>query len=122
MPPRRPQCTPTPRRCARKLDGAGLSVVELVPPAVATAGQEKVDPHPLPLDNFAAEVMHLLSEDPTPPREILVKGVLIHRWAERAGTYDDVVAQRSQTLAMLPSREGRPVSLSRMDPPDLQDQ
>ncbi|MFI2644295.1 SDR family oxidoreductase [Streptomyces sp. NPDC018610] len=88
-----------------QLDGTGVGVVELVPPAVATAGQEKMAPHALPLDDFATEVMHLLSQDPTPD-EILVKGVLMHRWAERDGTYDDLVAQRSQALAMLPGREG----------------
>ncbi|MFE0358061.1 SDR family oxidoreductase [Streptomyces nigra] len=88
-----------------QLDGTGVGVVELVPPAVATAGQEKVNPHALPLDDFATEVMHLLAQDPT-PQEILVKGVLAHRWAERDGTYGDLVAQRSQALAMLPSRQG----------------
>ncbi|MEW2573462.1 SDR family NAD(P)-dependent oxidoreductase [Streptomyces sp. NPDC047070] len=88
-----------------QLDGTGVGVVELVPPAVATASQELVNPHALPLDDFATEVMHLLSENPT-PHEILVKGVLMHRWAERDGTYDDLVAQRSQALAMLPGREG----------------
>jgi hypothetical protein len=31
----------------------------------------------------------------------------MHRWAERDGTYDDLVAQRSQALAMLPSRRSR---------------
>ncbi|MGR3868947.1 SDR family oxidoreductase [Streptomyces graminifolii] len=88
-----------------QLDGTGVDVVELVPPAVATAGQEKVNPHALPLDDFAGEVMQLLSGDPT-PREVLVKGVLMHRWAERDGTYDDLVAQRARALAMLPGREG----------------
>jgi short-subunit dehydrogenase involved in D-alanine esterification of teichoic acids len=88
-----------------QLDGTGVGVVELVPPAVATAGQQKVNPHALPLDDFATEVMDLLSQDPT-PHEILLKGVLMHRWAERDGTYADLVAQRSQALAMLPSREG----------------
>ncbi|MGW0131489.1 SDR family oxidoreductase [Streptomyces sp. NPDC003299] len=87
-----------------QLDGTGVDVVELVPPAVATAGQEKVNLHALPLDDFATEVMHLLSENPT-PREILVKGVLGHRWAERDGTYDELVAKRSQALAMLPTRQ-----------------
>ncbi|RFU38430.1 SDR family NAD(P)-dependent oxidoreductase [Actinomadura logoneensis] len=86
-----------------QLDGTGVGVVELVPPAVATAGQEKVNPHALPLDDFATEAMDLLSADPT-PREILVKGVLMHRWAERDGTYDELVAQRSQALTMLPGR------------------
>ncbi|KAA0939352.1 SDR family oxidoreductase [Streptomyces apricus] len=86
-----------------QLDGTGVAVVELVPPAVATAGQEKVNPHALPLDDFAAEAMDLLSQTPT-PREILVKGVLMHRWAERDGTYDALVTQRSQALTMLPGR------------------
>ncbi|MEV0535759.1 SDR family NAD(P)-dependent oxidoreductase [Kitasatospora sp. NPDC050463] len=88
-----------------QLDGTGVSVVELVPPAVATAGQEKVNPLALPLDDFGAEVMQLLSQDPT-PEEILVDRVLMHRWAERDGTYDDLVAQRSQALTMLPGRQG----------------
>ncbi|WP_327270065.1 SDR family NAD(P)-dependent oxidoreductase [Streptomyces sp. NBC_01218] len=88
-----------------QLDGTGVGVVELVPPAVATSGQQKVNPHALPLDDFAGEVMDLLAKDPT-PREILVKGVLMHRWAERDGTYDDLVAQRSGALSLLPGREG----------------
>ena len=49
-------------------------------------------------------VMDLLQINPT-PHEILVKGVLMHRWAERDGTYDELVAQRSQALAMLPGRQ-----------------
>ncbi|GAA3246511.1 SDR family NAD(P)-dependent oxidoreductase [Streptomyces sp. XM83C] len=86
-----------------QLDGTGVEVAELVPPAVATAGQEKVNPNALPLDEFADEVMDLLAQEPT-PREILVEGVLMHRWAERDGTYDALVAQRSQALAALPGR------------------
>jgi short-subunit dehydrogenase involved in D-alanine esterification of teichoic acids len=54
-------------------------------------------------EGFATEVMDLLQTEPT-PHEFLVKGVLMHRWAERDGTYDDLVAQRSQALAMLPGR------------------
>lgn len=89
-----------------QLDGTGVDVVELVPPpAVATAGQEKVNPRALPLDASATEVMDLLAQEPT-PREVPVKGVLMHRWAERDGTYDDLVAQRSRALAVLPGREG----------------
>lgn len=34
------------------------------------------------------DALQLLAEGPT-PREILVKGVLMHRWAERDGTYDE---------------------------------
>ncbi|WP_033213467.1 SDR family oxidoreductase [Kitasatospora phosalacinea] len=86
-----------------QLDGTGVEVVELVPPAVATAGQEEVNPHALPLDAFATEVVQLLGQDPT-PREVLVEGVLMHRWAERDGTYADLVAQRSRALSALPGR------------------
>ncbi|MFE2345140.1 SDR family oxidoreductase [Kitasatospora cineracea] len=88
-----------------QLAGTGVDVVELVPPAVATAGQERVNPHALPLDGFATEVMELLAQDPT-PHEILVEGVRMHRWAERDGTYDDLVAQRARALSMLPGRQG----------------
>ncbi|ROR33863.1 SDR family oxidoreductase [Kitasatospora cineracea] len=88
-----------------QLAGTGVDVVELVPPAVATAGQERVNPHALPLDGFATEVMELLAQDPT-PHEILVEGVRMHRWAERDGTYDGLVAQRARALSMLPGRQG----------------
>jgi uncharacterized oxidoreductase len=87
-----------------QLDGTGVEVAELVPPAVATLPEHaQRNPRALKLDEFATEVMDLLSADPT-PHEILVKGVLMHRWAERDGTYDELVAQRSQALAMLPGR------------------
>ncbi|WP_037912115.1 SDR family oxidoreductase [Actinacidiphila yeochonensis] len=88
-----------------QLDGTGVGVVELVPPAVATAGQEKVNPSALPLADYATEVMELLSQEPT-PREVVVKAALRLRWAERDGTYDELVAQRSRALSMLPGREG----------------
>lgn len=88
-----------------QLDGTGVEVAELVPPAVATTPEfAQSNPHALGLAEYATEVMDLLRTDPT-PHEILVKGVLMHRWAERDGTYDDLVAQRSQALAMLPSRQ-----------------
>jgi uncharacterized oxidoreductase len=88
-----------------QLDGTGVEVAELVPPAVAvTPEAKKVNPRALDLGEFATEVMDLLRADPT-PHEILVKGVLMHRWAERDGTYDELVAQRSQALAMLPGRQ-----------------
>lgn len=85
-----------------QLAGTGVEVAELIPPAVAThlGGS---NPHALALDAYGEEVMDLLAQDPT-PREILVQAVLMHRWAERDGTYDDLVAQRSQALAMLPGR------------------
>jgi len=86
-----------------QLDGTGVEVSELVPPAVATAPEHKQhNPHALDLAEFATEVMDLLRTEPT-PHEILVKGVMMHRWAERDGTYDELVAARTQALAMLPS-------------------
>jgi uncharacterized oxidoreductase len=87
-----------------QLDGTGIDVLELVPPAVATeAEQEKLNPNALKLSDFADEVMALLALEPT-PRELLVQGVLMHRWAERDGTYADLVAARSKALATLPGR------------------
>jgi uncharacterized oxidoreductase len=88
-----------------QLDGTGIEVCELLPPAVATVPEHaRRNPRALGLAEFATEVMDLLQTDPT-PHEILVKGVLMHRRAERDGTYDELVAQRSQALAMLPSRQ-----------------
>jgi short-subunit dehydrogenase involved in D-alanine esterification of teichoic acids len=88
-----------------QLDGTGIEVAELVPPAVATTPEyAQRNPRALGLAEFATEVMDLLQIDPT-PHEILVQGVLMHRWAERDGTYAELVAQRSQAPAMLPSRQ-----------------
>jgi short-subunit dehydrogenase involved in D-alanine esterification of teichoic acids len=87
-----------------QLDGTGVEVSELVPPAVAlTPEHARANPRALDLDAFADEVTDLLGADPT-PHEILVKGVQMHRWAERDGTYDELVAQRAQALSMLPGR------------------
>ena len=49
-----------------QLATAGITVTELVPPAVATAGHDKVNHHALPLDGFLDEVTELISADPTP--------------------------------------------------------
>lgn len=78
-----------------QLASSGVDVVELVPPAVASHGQERVNPHALDLGDFATEVMDLLAQEPT-PRQILVQGVQLHRWAEKNGSYDDLVAQRAR--------------------------
>ena len=88
-----------------QLIGTGIEVAELVPPAVATTPEMKqLNPRALDLSEFATEVMDLLQINPTPD-EILVQGVMMHRWAERDGTYADLVAQRSQALATLPGRQ-----------------
>lgn len=86
-----------------QLAGTGVDVTELIPPAVATAGQEKVNPAALPLDGFLDEVIDLITENPT-PNEIVVNAAQRLRWAERDGTYADLLEARSQSLNMLPGR------------------
>jgi uncharacterized oxidoreductase len=87
-----------------QLAGTGVEVTELVPPAVATTPEHKaMNPRALDLDPFLDEVMTMFAENPTPD-EILVEGVRMHRWAERDGTYAELVAERSQALASLPGR------------------
>lgn len=86
-----------------QLAGTGTTVTELVPPAVATAGQELVNPAALPLEGFLDEVVELLSAEPT-PQEVVVQAAQRLRWAERDGTYADLLRQRSQGLSTLPGR------------------
>lgn len=86
-----------------QLVGTGIGVTELIPPAVATAGQEKVNPNALPLDGFLDEVIQLISENPT-SNEIVVERALQLRWAERDGTYSELFERRAQSLSSLPGR------------------
>lgn len=86
-----------------QLAGTGIEVAELVPPAVATGEMEKLNPAALPLDAYLDEVTELLAAEPT-AREILVKGALTLRWAERDGTYAELLERRSQSLSTLPNR------------------
>lgn len=86
-----------------QLDGTGIEVTELIPPAIATAGQEKVNPAALPLDGFLDDVISLITENPT-PKEVVVEGALRLRWAERDGTYAELMEARSQSLSTLPGR------------------
>lgn len=85
------------------LAGTGVEVTELIPPAVANAGQEKLNPAALPLDDFLDEVIALVTQTPT-PNEIVVKAAERLRWAERDGTYAELLQQRSQSLSTLPGR------------------
>lgn len=85
------------------LAGTGVQVTELIPPAVANAGQEKLNPAALPLGDFLDEVMALITENPT-PNEVIVKAAERLRWAERNGTYAELLEQRSQSLNTLPGR------------------
>jgi uncharacterized oxidoreductase len=86
-----------------QLAGTGVEVTELVPPAVATAGQEQLNPAALPLEGFLDEVITLISQTPT-PHEVVVAAARRLRWAERDGTYADLLQQRSQSLNSLPGR------------------
>jgi uncharacterized oxidoreductase len=87
-----------------QLAGTGVDVVELVPPAVATTPEQReLNPAALGVDAFVDEALALLASDPV-PHEVLVDGVRMHRWAERDGTYAELVVQRSRALASLPGR------------------
>lgn len=85
------------------LAGTGIEVAELVPPAVATPAMANLNPAALPLEGYLDEVMELLAQEPT-PREIVVKGAQALRWAERDGTYDELLERRSAPLKNLPGR------------------
>jgi len=70
-----------------------VKVIELVPPAVQTelvAGNSNNE-HYLPLDDFADEVIELLTSQPC-AKEILVERVKFLRFAEAEGRYDAAVA------------------------------
>jgi short-subunit dehydrogenase involved in D-alanine esterification of teichoic acids len=87
-----------------QLVGTGVDVAELVPPAVATTAETKqMNPAAVDLGAFLDEAISLLTQSPTPD-EILVEAVHEHRWAERVGTYGELVTRRSRALAMLPGR------------------
>lgn len=86
-----------------QLASTGVRVTELVPPAVATAGQEKLNPAALPLDGYLDEVIGLITQDPT-PNEIVVQAAKRLRWAERDGTYAGLLEARSRSLDTLPGR------------------
>jgi short-subunit dehydrogenase involved in D-alanine esterification of teichoic acids len=89
-----------------QLSGTGVDVTELVPPAVATAGQEQVNPAALPLDGFLDEVWSLLGQEPT-PQEIVVEAAQRLRRAERDGTYSALLEQRSRAIDTVLRREPR---------------
>jgi len=55
-----------------QLHDTGVEVTELIPPAVANAGQEKLNPAALPMVAFLDEVIELLTRNPT-PQEIIVQ-------------------------------------------------
>ena len=79
-----------------QLRDAGVEVLELAPPYVQTelgGPQQATDPHAMPLDDYADEVMALLDAGDTPGGEILVQRVMSYREAERQGRYAEAFAQ-----------------------------
>ncbi|MEL7975832.1 SDR family NAD(P)-dependent oxidoreductase [Isoptericola sp. F-RaC21] len=86
-----------------QLAGTGIGVTELVPPAVANAGQEKINPAALPMGAFLDEVIGLLTQEPT-PNEVVVEAAQHLRWAERDGSYAEQLERRSATSAALLGR------------------
>ena len=87
-----------------QLAGTGITVTELIPPAVATTERQlEINPAALPLDDFLDEAVGLLTQEPT-PEEIVVERAQPLRWAERDGTYAELLERRSQSLKNLPGR------------------
>ncbi|MYR08208.1 SDR family NAD(P)-dependent oxidoreductase [Gordonia sp. SID5947] len=81
-----------------QLADKGISVLELVPPAVRTElmpGQATAD-WAMPLEEFLDEVMALL---PTATREILVERVKPLRFSAQEGNYDDLMAALAHQAA-----------------------
>ncbi len=93
----------TPAYCATKaaihsytlslryqLRSTGIEVLELIPPYVQTDLMNGADdPRAMPLDQFIAEVMEILKQQPTPP-EICVENVKRLRFAAESGKFDQI--------------------------------
>lgn len=75
-----------------QLRNTAVEVLELAPPYVQTelgGPSQATDPHAVPLADYVAEVMELLSNpDPEAGGEVLVERVTRLRFAERRGDYD----------------------------------
>lgn len=76
-----------------QLRDTGISVVELVPPLVATnfAPGQAGNPKAMPLDAFVSEAVGLLCAEATPD-EVLVQRVMPQRTAERSGRFEAIFA------------------------------
>lgn len=78
-----------------QLADTGVEVLELSPPYVQTelgGPQQATDPHAMPLDDFADEIIALLDAGETPAGEVLVERVMSYRHAERDGRYEETFA------------------------------
>ena len=74
-----------------QLQSTNISVIEIVPPLVATnfsPGQAE-NPRAMPLDAFVLEAVELLCADET-PSEVLVERVAPQRNAERSGRFAEI--------------------------------
>ena len=94
----------TPTYCATKaaihsytlslrhqLRSTGIEVLELIPPHVATDLMPADTSDAMPLNEFIAEVMQILTTRPT-PREICVENVKFQRFAAESGKFDTLFA------------------------------
>ncbi|UWZ84330.1 SDR family oxidoreductase [Occallatibacter riparius] len=93
----------TPSYCATKaaihsytqslrwqLRSSNIEVVEIIPPYVQTDLMDGAeDPRAMPLNDYIAETVALLTSQPTPP-EIVVERVKPLRFAAETGTYDGI--------------------------------
>ena len=74
-----------------QLRNTSVEVLELAPPYVQTelgGSHQATDPRAMPLADFTAEVIQLLTDNNTERGEILVESVKPLRWAEKNGQYD----------------------------------
>ena len=77
-----------------QLRKTGVEVLELAPPYVQTelgGAQQNADPRAMPLNEFTAEVMQILTENKAEKGEILVERVKPMRWAEKNGEYEQML-------------------------------
>lgn len=82
-----------------QLRETSVEVLELVPPYVRTelgGSSQATDPAAMPLAEFIAEVMQILSAPNPPHGEILVDRVKSFRFAERNGDYEQMFAQLNE--------------------------
>jgi len=101
----------TPTYCATKaaihsytlslryqLRNTGIEVLELIPPYVATNLMNGADdPRAMPLNQFIAEVIEILKQQPTPP-EICVENVKRLRFAAESGKFDQIFNGLNATM------------------------
>jgi uncharacterized oxidoreductase len=76
-----------------QLRETSVEVLELAPPYVQTelsGPHQATDPHAMPLADYIAEVMQILSDPNQSHDEILVERVKTLRWAEKSGAYHQI--------------------------------